>query len=92
MGDIVCALLDKRDGIFRVLLDKRDVDSKRCRGLASVAAVWDEHTVYSGNTVYSGTHTTTCRPDNGKPHRHSMEFKKQFKKTAYLLYLPQSRT
>ena len=72
MGDIVCALLDKRDGIFRVLLDKRDVDSTAALQRSCVRS--------------------SCWPDNGKPHRHSMEFKKQFKKTAYLLYLPQSRT
>ena len=38
------------------------------------------------------THKLKDWPDNGKPHRHRKEFKKQFKKTAYLLYLPQSRT
>ena len=38
------------------------------------------------------THARTCPPDTASPHRHRGEFKKQFKKTAYLLYLPKSRT
>ena len=37
-------------------------------------------------------HAIHCTPDCVTPHRHREEFNKQFKKTAYLLYLPKSRT
>ena len=33
------------------------------------------------------THTSTYLPVHASTHRHRREFEKQFKKTAYLLYL-----
>ena len=37
------------------------------------------------------THTSTYLPDHASTHRHLREFEKQFKKTMYLLYLPNGK-